>query len=74
MSCGNCDGLDKKKVQIVCTALDSLIQDLLDDVLTYDTVAKRMQEMDFQPNKCELGEVMCAIRALVRKSLQGEKG
>lgn len=46
---------------------DSEYQNLLDKVLTYDKVAKKMQGMGFQPNKCELGDVMCAVRKLVRK-------
>ena len=43
---------------------------ILDHALTYDAVAECMLGMGFNPEECELGEVMCAVRKLAHKALE----
>lgn len=40
--------------------------------LSHDNVAYCMMGMDFDPKDCELGDVMCAVRKLLRKGIQEE--
>ena len=65
--------LTEKKTEAIQAALNAWVEDLLDITLTYDTVAERMRGMGFDPDDCELGEVMCAMRKLVRKGAPVEE-
>ncbi len=66
--------LTEKKTEAIQAILDAWVEDLLDVTLTYDAVAERMRGMGFDPDNCELGEVMCATRKLVRKGAPDEEG
>jgi len=43
---------------------------LLNETLTWDTVANHMKRYDYDPYDCQLNEVMLSIRKLMREVVQ----
>ena len=54
--------------------LETVLDRILPEVITWDVIAEKMKHQGNNPRDCDLGEVLCAARKLVRAEIEAVKG